>query len=125
MRKAARRRHLSLTSLIDVIFLLLLFFMLTSTFTRFSDVDLTGPAQAGTGAEASPPATHFLQLSADGLRLNGEGATLESLPAALTGPGSKRVLVTLTPEATAQRLTDLLVVLNPLPRLHITVLEGG
>ena len=46
MRKARRRRRLSMTSLIDVIFLLLLFFMLTSTFTRFSEVELTA---AGSG----------------------------------------------------------------------------
>ena len=35
--RPARRRRLPLTPLIDVIFLLLLFFMLSSTFTRFSD----------------------------------------------------------------------------------------
>ena len=35
-----KRKPLSLTSLIDVIFLLLLFFMLTSTFTRFARVEI-------------------------------------------------------------------------------------
>ena len=35
------RRQISVTSLIDVIFLLLLFFMLSSTFSKFADVELS------------------------------------------------------------------------------------
>lgn len=48
-----RRRPLSLTSLIDVIFLLLLFFMLSSTFTRFSEVEISG-GRAGTASAEQP-----------------------------------------------------------------------
>ncbi|MEM8921756.1 MAG: biopolymer transporter ExbD, partial [Pseudomonadota bacterium] len=40
LRRVRRRGRSSITSLIDVIFLLLLFFMLASTFTRFSEVDI-------------------------------------------------------------------------------------
>lgn len=128
MRKTARRRHLSLTSLIDVIFLLLLFFMLSSTFTRFSDVDLTRSARAGTPTDAPDAPTHFLQLAEEGLRLNGAAATLQTVAAALRGPDNKavgRVLVTLAPDTSAQRLTDLLVVLHQIPALTVTVLERG
>ena len=49
-----RRRPLSLTSLIDVIFLLLLFFMLSSTFTRFASVEITGGPASAT-ASSTPP----------------------------------------------------------------------
>lgn len=48
-----RRRPVSLTSLIDVIFLLLLFFMLSSTFTRFSEVEISG-GRAGTASAEQP-----------------------------------------------------------------------
>ena len=41
------RRRLGLTPLIDVIFLLLLFFMLSSTFSRFSQVPVEGGAAGG------------------------------------------------------------------------------
>ncbi|WP_367714863.1 biopolymer transporter ExbD [Nitratireductor sp. GISD-1A_MAKvit] len=44
MAAVRRRKPLSLTSLIDVIFLLLLFFMLSSTFTRFASVEISGGA---------------------------------------------------------------------------------
>lgn len=43
-----RTRRISMTSLIDVIFLLLLFFMLSSTFTRFAEVELSPSGGAGT-----------------------------------------------------------------------------
>ncbi|MEX0280950.1 MAG: biopolymer transporter ExbD, partial [Arenibacterium sp.] len=46
MRNVAprRRRVVSLTALIDVVFLLLLFFMLTSTFSSFGEIELFPPA---------------------------------------------------------------------------------
>jgi len=115
-----------MTSLIDVIFLLLLFFMLSSTFTRFAELDLTAAA-AGDSAEAARPA--FLSLAPDGLRLNGADASLTTLGAALdalrTGERPLAVLVALRPEVDAQRLTDLLVALRALPALRVTVLEAA
>ncbi|TCM84528.1 biopolymer transporter ExbD [Rhodovulum steppense] len=123
MRRAARRRRLSLTPLIDVIFLLLLFFMLSSTFTRFAEVDL---AAAGT-ARPAPPETRpvFLQLEPEAVRLNGRDLALEALPGAIE-PGSAEaaqpVLVALRGAVTAQRLTDLLVVLRGVTGIEVTVL---
>ena len=52
MRSTRRRRKLSMTSLIDVIFLLLLFFMLTSTFTRFAELDLAAASGGGGASHA-------------------------------------------------------------------------
>ena len=42
-----KKLKLSLTPLIDVVFLLLIFFMLASTFTRFSAVPLSAKASKG------------------------------------------------------------------------------
>ena len=117
MRRVRRARRLSLTSLIDVIFLLLLFFMLSSTFTRFGEVDL---ASTGAGSGAGPVSPLFLQLAPDALRLNGQPQTLATLAGAL-GDGAP-VLVSLAEGVTAQRLTDLLVALRAVPGLQVTVL---
>jgi biopolymer transport protein ExbD len=65
-----RRRPLSLTSLIDVIFLLLLFFMLSSTFTRFAAVDVTG-GRAAAGAGERPDVL---------IGLDGEAWSVNGLP---------------------------------------------
>lgn len=129
MRKMRRRRKLSMTSLIDVIFLLLLFFMLTSTFTRFAEVELTS---GGTGA--APTASErplFLQLGPETARLNSADVALEGLAEALADQRgdatseTRRLLVALQPGVTAQRLTDLLVILRGVPGFMPTVLGAS
>jgi biopolymer transport protein ExbD len=116
-RAAFRRRALSLTPLVDVIFLLLLFFMLTSTFSRFAEVELSAAA-AGTGAQAAD--TRFLQLGETRLRLAGRDVTLDTL-AQLEGDGA--VLVSLEAGVSAQRLMDLMGVLRGVQGLSVTILQ--
>ena len=58
-----RRRPISLTPLIDVVFILLMFFMLTSTFTRWKAVDLRLPIA---GSDASSEQPQALLLRTDG-----------------------------------------------------------
>lgn len=72
LHKAPRRKSIiGLTSLIDVIFLLLLFFMLTSTFLRYTGFDLS-VAAAGDDAPAFETIL-LVHLNADGtVSLNGE-----------------------------------------------------
>lgn len=116
-----RRRRLSMTSLIDVIFLLLLFFMLSSTFTRFAEVDLAGAAAAGTGQAESRPV--FVSLAPDTVQVNGTDATMETVIEAIgSDPDDPPVIVALRGAVTSQRLTDLLVVLRARPGLRVTVL---
>lgn len=114
-----------MTSLIDVIFLLLLFFMLSSTFTRFGEIPFS---TAGSGGGTSAERPVFLALAEGSLSLNGVEATLQNLPRSLaghrTGDNPLTALVSARTEVTAQRLTDLLVVLNGIPDLRVTVLEG-
>ena len=117
-----RRRPVALTPLIDVIFLLLLFFMLGSTFTRFGEVPLVN-AGGGAAADATPI---FLQLRADDVALNGTAMPMEAvLPAlgALAPEGGATVLVTLSGEVSSQRLVDLLTTLRGAPGLAVSVLE--
>jgi biopolymer transport protein ExbD len=131
LRRPSRARRLSLTSLIDAIFLLLLFFMLSSTFTRFAEIDL---ATGGPGADVTartPPA--FLRLSPDALDLNGAPVTLAGLPDALAAlaegdagdAAALPVLVAPRDGVDAQRLTDLLAALRPVSGLRLTVLEAS
>ena len=115
-----------MTSLIDIIFLLLLFFMLSSTFSRFAEVEL---AAATGGRSAAPSATRptFLRLAEDEVSLNGQTYTLSELPEAFANlreedDDALPVLVSLQDEVTSQRLTDLLVALRPVQGLRVTVL---
>ena len=83
-RTGRKRSLIGLTSLIDVIFLLLLFFMLTSTFMRFTSFDLK---VAAAGNEAPAPDTVLLvRVMADGsLSLNGQPARLDDIDDVLAG----------------------------------------
>ncbi len=113
------RRRMSMTPLIDVIFLLLLFFMLSSTFSRFGEIELNN-ASAGRAAEEAPSDRVFVQLGAERIVLNGQPLSLEELASQVqTG----QVLVSLDADASAQRLVDILVLLRGREGLTVTVLE--
>ena len=85
-RKRNKGVELNVTSLIDVLFLLLIFFMLTSTFKRAGELELNlpesstaGPAAAGGAAESVD-----LVLTEKGtLMLDGVPVLFETLPAGL------------------------------------------
>lgn len=121
-----RRRRLPLTPLIDVIFLLLLFFMLSSTFLRFAQVEVAASA-ASSGAAAGETRMALLKLRHDGsLSLNGEAVATAGLRAALASlaeSGTGRVLFTAEQGGSVQDLVATLEVLEagPLP----VVLSGG
>ena len=108
-----------MTPLIDVIFLLLLFFMLSSTFSTFGEIELS-QATRDSGTSVSTTERLFVQLGAERLILNGEPSTLEELAEQIeTG----QVLVSLDDDVTAQRLVDMLAILRGRDGLTVTVLE--
>lgn len=123
-RARTRRRKLSMTSLIDVIFLLLLFFMLTSTFSKFSEVELSAGGSGTVAPSETPPL--FLQLKENTIGLNGQDVSLDALVESSLSEAEDGavVLVSLGAQVDSQRLTDLLVVLRRLPKLRVTVLGG-
>ncbi|WP_306048083.1 ExbD/TolR family protein [Oceaniradius stylonematis] len=104
-----RARRISLTSLIDVIFLLLLFFMLTATFSRFADVELSTGGGASQLADQTPV---FLQLHADGLSLNAEPLDVSQLGERLLvlreAGRADVVILSVRDGATSQQLVDVI-----------------
>jgi len=123
-RPPFRRRRLSLTSLIDIIFLLLLFFMLSSTFSDFAEVQLAAAGAAPSGAPETPPI--FVRLGAEALSVNARPVALAGLAEAmapLIEAQPTRALVSVGPDVTAQRLTDLLVALRGVSGVQVQVLS--
>jgi biopolymer transport protein ExbD len=71
-----RLKTLNLTSLVDVIFLLLLFFMLTSSFLRYSEMQVTSGMAAAPGAKPSM----VLRVESGGrVVVNGTRTTVDGL----------------------------------------------
>lgn len=75
-----RRRAIGLAPLIDVVFILLLFFILTTNFTRWREMPIAMPAQA---EALDPPDVRVLGLAADGVLRYGERTFREHDAAAL------------------------------------------
>lgn len=103
-----RRRAVGLTSLIDVIFLLLLFFMLASSFTRYQAMPLAGGASGG-GAETKPA---YLRIhGVERIDVNGRPVTAEDLPGRfreLMAGGAQLVAIWSGPEARVQDVVDVM-----------------
>ncbi len=84
-----RSRAPGLTSLIDVIFLLLMFFMLASTFSIYQRLDVTSGSE-GVGKMEHKPV--LLQVFAEGqLSVNGDRVSVLALVDALERAGVEKV----------------------------------
>ncbi|AML53637.1 biopolymer transporter ExbD [Falsihalocynthiibacter arcticus] len=113
-----------MTSLIDVIFLLLLFFMLSSTFSKYGTVPLT--SRASGGAVGIAEETRFLKLEKERLLWNGQSesvATLEGVLGDLPKDKSTTVLLHLSPDVSSQRLVEVLTTFHAFSNLQLSVLE--
>ncbi|WP_295813125.1 biopolymer transporter ExbD [uncultured Nitratireductor sp.] len=118
-----KRKPLSLTSLIDVIFLLLLFFMLSSTFTRFARVEISGgPASASAGG--APPDVLIRVDDPAGWRINGqtlaEDAAIAEL-ARLRETGAQTAVLLVRGELTSQQLVAAVERIRRTTQLNLSV----
>lgn len=117
------RRKPALTPLIDVVFLLLVFFMLAAQFGREGALDL---ATAGSDAAAYDGPPRLVQILPEAVLLNGRPLTEETLPQALDALTRNRAdIIVLRPDAGAdvQRLTDLAQRLSDAGFTRLVVVE--
>jgi biopolymer transport protein ExbD len=80
--KTAKHVDLNVTSLVDVLFLLLIFFTLTSTFKRAGEIELRLPKSTTAqpiGSEASKQPVDLVLTEKGTLLLNGASTTFEAL----------------------------------------------
>jgi biopolymer transport protein ExbD len=108
VKPRAKRRPVGLTSLIDVIFLLLLFFMLASSFTRYQSLDVSSGGKGG-GADIKPA---YLRIHAsEKIDLNGvpmSKAEMARRFADLTNKENMVVAIWSGPEANVQDVVDVM-----------------
>ena len=105
-----RRVLISLTPLIDVVFILLVFFMLASSFLDWRAIDLTVPGRAAAGT--SMKGVMLIEIRPEGLRLSGETVSLEALGSRVAKRVSEqpdqRVLVRPEPGVSLQQAVQVL-----------------
>ncbi len=97
---------IDLTSLIDVVFILLLFFILTTTFTRTSTIRINLPEASGDQTNQTPLTIDIMVSSNGTYAVNGralENSSVETLMAAVTdlAAGDVSSPITITADADA------------------------
>jgi len=117
---SARRRMLALTPLIDVMFLLLIFFVLSSTFVKYSSLEVSRsqPSSNAADSDAIDPRGQrllpdvIIRLKANGrIDINGIPVQRGSLAAVLDKHhenGARSVVMTPSASATVQDLVSAL-----------------
>lgn len=110
--QARPRRRPSLTPMIDVVFLLLVFFMLAARFGQEGSLDLR-IAGSGNAAWQGPP--RLVQIWPDALRVNGQQRAEDALVVAMADLTQTRTdLILLQPSEGVglQRLLDVMALLE-------------
>ena len=120
------KKRLALTSLIDIIFLLLLFLMLTSTFSKFSEIDLS---VAATAAESNvSEKILFLRISAFRIDLNSDEVQINSLSKSIksfTKNSKASLVVSMDQDVTSQRLVDILGIVANIEGLSVNLIGSS
>lgn len=109
---ARRRRGPSLTPMIDVVFLLLVFFMLAA---RFGPETVLRLSAGGTGADAWQGPPRLIDVAPEALTLNGVAVGIDDLAAALAPLMPDRaapVVLRARDGADLQRLIDVMAALR-------------
>ena len=116
------RRKPSLTPMIDVVFLLLVFFMLASSFLEWRSIELNAPGASRGGSPLE--GALLVEIRRDGLRLSGEAVPHEALrhriEDLLTQDSNRRVLVK---PAAGVVMQDTVAVLDSLTAAGVTDLS--
>jgi len=91
-RRTEQRTSLRITPLIDVVLLLLIFFLLTSSFVNPASVDVNLPETSG--GSSSARATHRITITDDGtVFLNDEEVTVNDLQTKLSDGEDRRISI--------------------------------
>ena len=117
------RRKPSLTPMIDVVFLLLVFFMLAARFGLDTSLPLIA---AGSGATYSGP-PRLVDVAPDGLSLNGVEVTPAALAARLqsmTDAPTDMIILRPTAVTDLQRVVDVMLALNTAGFRRVVMVEA-
>ncbi|MBI1385171.1 MAG: biopolymer transporter ExbD [Rhizobiales bacterium] len=120
-----RRQVISLTPLIDVVFLLLVFFMLASTFLEFSATSVSGATRGGEAQKLDELV--LIQVRGEQtVAVNGRPVTIDELASALqevSRNGGKRGVVRPLAGARVQDVVTVLEIARAAPLTSIVVVR--
>ena len=111
------RKHVNITALIDVVFILLLFFMLATRFDRYQVIDIQSSPSPGQKTISEIRKTHQLRIGPanrfwlDGIEMNRKQleATLQQLRQA---PATPEIIVTSDGDSLLQQTVNIMELLR-------------
>ncbi len=110
MKLTRRKRNMALitmTPLVDVMMILLVFFMVTSTYLDLDMMPMVQSEAEGTAAPTAPAPTLLIRITANGeARLRGQPLSAQSLATALQAAPNARVLILPSGGANVQGLVS-------------------
>lgn len=121
----SRRRRLAMTPLVDVIFLLLLFFMLTSTFLKENVLPFGLGGQANHSVSTSDMQQVLLQLKDNQIYMDTERIDLMDLSGELQARGDGVVLLAMTANSPSQLFAEVLQQVKSLQNWQVVVIGVG
>ena len=125
-RPRRRRTSIGLTPLIDVVFILIVFFMLASSFFDWRAIRLEAPSQAGGGGMAG---TLLVEVRRDGLRLTGAPVSPEELSdriaARIARDPDQRILVKVGDGVSVQQVVTVVDRLSARGAANLTLVRGA
>ena len=113
-RSGKRSGRLSLTPLIDCVFILLVFFMLQTNFLRPRAIEFSQSASSSQINTETPLIAIELRLDGS-VWLNGAGSSLEGIKTyaeSLSDPSQSRVMLAVDPKVKLQSAVDIMDMLN-------------
>ena len=114
-RQNSEEVGVNLTPLIDVVFLLLIFFMVTTTFTRDSNLLINLPEASGDPLDALPEQIEILVAQNGAYSVNGRGLVnnqlntlMEAIEEVSTGDNSLPIIITADADTSYQSVVTVM-----------------
>ena len=127
-RPRRKRALIGLTPLIDVVFILLIFFMLATSFLDWRAIDLSAPVRVAAGPSAEGEAL-LIEILPDGLRLASEPVSLDALAGRvgerLAATPDQRVLIQPSVGVPLQRTVAVLDRVTAAGAADVTLVHGA
>lgn len=127
-RQQAEEVGINLTPLIDVVFLLLIFFMVSTTFTRETQLSIDLPEAEGTVKESSDQQIEILVDEAGSYRVNGQGLVdnrMRTLQAAIykisAGDTTLPMVITADADAAHQHVVRAMDAAGQMGFVHLSI----
>ena len=124
--RCRKRRSISLTPLIDIVFILLVFFMLASRLEKTRAIEMIPPGDGkGAMAEVASPPVHLIVIKGGAVKLADREIPRERLLSMLREDPLASYVISVSPDAALQDLVGVLDITAQVPGLKVALVAAA